>query len=68
MQSQGLQGFKSELRGFAAFPDARMVIDDMVHLEDKVVIRDTCSGTNTGDFFGMGSTGRGLAPEEESVG
>jgi predicted ester cyclase len=41
-----------------AFPDGRWTIDDMVAEGDKVAVRLTGSGTNTGSFRGQPPTGK----------
>ena len=41
-----------------AFPDLKLVIDDVIAEKNKVVIRSTFSGTNTGEFMGMPPTGK----------
>ncbi len=41
-----------------AFPDLRMTIDDMATDGDRVVLRWTASGTNTGEMMGMPATGK----------
>jgi steroid delta-isomerase-like uncharacterized protein len=41
-----------------AFPDMRMTIDDMVAEGDRVVLRWTARGTNTGEMMGMPATGK----------
>ena len=43
---------------FTAFPDIRATIEDMVAQGDKVVIRWSVQGTNTGSLFGMPTTGK----------
>lgn len=40
------------------FPDGRMVIDDLIGVADKVVIRMTWRGTHQGDFYGIAPTNR----------
>lgn len=40
------------------FPDGRMVIDDLISVADKVVIRMTWHGTHQGDFYGIAPTNR----------
>jgi steroid delta-isomerase-like uncharacterized protein len=56
---QGLEGMKADIRDFiASFPDAYSELEDLVDMGDKVVIRDVCKGTNTGEFFGGPPTGR----------
>jgi predicted ester cyclase len=37
---------------YRAFPDYHLVIDDLVAEEDRVWLRMTCTGTNTGGFMG----------------
>jgi SnoaL-like polyketide cyclase len=41
-----------------AFPDLKLTIDDVISEKDKVVVRSTFSGTNTGEFMGMPPTGK----------
>jgi steroid delta-isomerase-like uncharacterized protein len=41
-----------------AFPDLRMTIDDMAADGDRVVLRWTAHGTNTGEMMGMPATGK----------
>jgi len=62
---QGVEGMKEDIKGFvASFPDARADLQDLVDMGDKVVFRDVCSGTNTGEFFGAPATGRHVAYTE----
>jgi steroid delta-isomerase-like uncharacterized protein len=42
---------------FAAFPDFRIVIHDMLQDGDKVASRVTFSGTHQGDFMGIPASG-----------
>jgi len=51
----GLKKFYGAL--WAAFPDLRMTIDDMVGEDDKVAWRITARGTHTGEFRGIPATG-----------
>jgi predicted ester cyclase len=37
---------------YRAFPDYRLVINDLIAKGDKVWLRMTCTGTNTGGFMG----------------
>jgi len=59
---QGVKDFKyheeTEYRVFGAFPDLTMQVDDIFGAGDKVVVRFTLTGTNTGQLFGMPPTGR----------
>ena len=43
---------------FAAFPDAKTTIDDMIAEGDKVVVRSTTRATRTGALMGVAPTGR----------
>ena len=62
---QGLEGMKSDMRDFfTSFPDAHAEIQDVFDLGDKVVFRDICGGTNTGELFGGAPTGRTLSYTE----
>jgi steroid delta-isomerase-like uncharacterized protein len=45
---------------FAAFPDLRMELEDVLPSGDKVVARTTYSGTNQGAFMGMPATGKSV--------
>ena len=42
----------------AAFPDMRMVPDDVIASGDKAVARVTVTGTHKGSFMGMSATGK----------
>jgi len=43
---------------FAAFPDGRWELEDLVAEGDKVAVRDTFHGTHQGAFMGLPPTGR----------
>ncbi len=43
---------------YAAFPDFSPTIEDIIAEGDKVVIRETCRGTNKGEFMGTSATGK----------
>jgi len=49
---QGLMGV------FAALPDLRVTIDDMIAEGDKVVVRFTSRATHQGDLMGIPATGK----------
>ncbi len=42
----------------AAFPDGRVVIDDLIAEGDKVVVRFTARFTHRGEFMGLPPTGK----------
>jgi len=44
----------------AAFPDLRMVAQDVLVSGDRVVARGTVTGTHQADFMGMPATGRSV--------
>ena len=45
----------------SAFPDFKATIDDIVAEGDKVVIRQTWSGTHKGEFMGVPPTGKAVS-------
>lgn len=58
-QPAGLAGMKARWgMMFAAFPDFRVTIDDLVAEGDKVSMRATGRGTHDGEFFGVPATGK----------
>ena len=62
---QGVEGMKADLQGFVtSFPDAHADLEDVVDMGETVVFRDTCSGTNTGEFYGDPPTGRRISYTE----
>ena len=55
----GPEGFKQFASVyFAAFPDLRLTIEDMVAEGDEVVTRWTSHATHTGNFIGIPPTGK----------
>jgi steroid delta-isomerase-like uncharacterized protein len=52
------EGGKMFLGGFlSAFPDSRVMIDDMIAEGDRVATKKTFTGTHTGDFGDIPATG-----------
>ena len=47
-----------------AFPDLRVTIEDLISEGDKVVSRNTVTGTHSGDYMGHPATGRPIAYNE----
>ena len=56
---EGVKQLTTMLR--SAFPDFKATIDDIVAEGDKVVIRQTWSGTQKGEFMGMPPTGKSIS-------
>lgn len=47
-----------------AFPDLRVTVEDMVAEGDKVVSRNTVTGTHRGEHLGIAPTGRHISYDE----
>lgn len=59
MTIQGLEAYKQWLSMYlAAFPDARLTVEDMIAEGDRVVVRQTFRGTHTGELMGIPPTGK----------
>lgn len=56
---EGVKQLTTMLRN--AFPDFKATIDDIVAEGDKVVIRQTWSGSHKGEFMGIPPTGRSIS-------
>ena len=56
---EGVIQLTSMLR--SAFPDFKATIDDIIAEGDKVVIRQTWSGTQKGEFMGIPPTGKSVS-------
>jgi predicted ester cyclase len=62
---KGPEGFKQFVSSyFAAFPDMRVVNEEVLAEGDKVVFRQTVYGTNTGSMMGIPPTGKKFAIQE----
>jgi len=58
-QIKGLESLKQLFRaGFNAFPDWHETIEDIIAEGDKVWVRLTYTGTQTGEFRGLAPTGK----------
>lgn len=53
---QAVKAYAAMLR--AAFPDLKLTVEDEVAEGDRVVMRITYSGTQTGEFMGIPATGK----------
>jgi steroid delta-isomerase-like uncharacterized protein len=57
-----LADYKRSMAGFhAAFPDLRFTIEDEIAEGDRVVVRWSLRGTNTGPYQGQPATGKPIA-------
>ena len=60
-EAHGPDGVKRLIAGLrTGFPDLQATIDDIFSDGEKVVVRFTARGTNSGPFQGMAPTGRGV--------
>jgi steroid delta-isomerase-like uncharacterized protein len=46
---------------YRAFPDLHITVEDVIEEGDKVVVRDTVTGTHLGDFNGLPPTGKSVS-------
>ena len=46
---------------YAAFPDGRHTIDEILGIDDRVMLRGRFTGTHSGEFLGMPPTGKKIA-------
>ncbi len=55
----GIEGFKAaRTRRNLAFPDWKVIVDDVIAEGDKVVARATGQGTHRGEYMGIPPTGK----------
>ena len=58
----GPEGVKEVVSMFhSAMPDLRVVIEDMIAVDDKVATRYALEGTHEGELFGVAPTGKRLS-------
>ena len=56
---RGTEGFKQLITTYrTGYPDVHVSVEDMVAEGDRVVVRWTSRGTNTGSLMGMPATGK----------
>ncbi len=62
---RGPASFRPFHRSFReAFPDIEVVVEDVIAEGDKVVARNTVTGTHRGEYLGLPPTGRTIAYSE----
>jgi steroid delta-isomerase-like uncharacterized protein len=49
---------------FAVYPDLHVTVEDLIAKNDKVVVRNTVTGTHRGEFMGAAPTGRPVSYHE----
>jgi steroid delta-isomerase-like uncharacterized protein len=49
---------------FRAFPDLHITVEDVVAEGDRIVIRNTVTGTHRGEYLGLAATGRSITYSE----
>jgi steroid delta-isomerase-like uncharacterized protein len=64
-RTTGIQAVKELLATLhRAFPDLHVEIEDMIEEGDRVVCRNTVTGTNQGEYMGRPPTGQPVSYEE----
>lgn len=67
-QAAGIPALRAQRRVWEtllrAFPDIHVELDDLIVAGDKIVARQTVTGTNTGEYRGMPPTGRPVTYNE----
>jgi steroid delta-isomerase-like uncharacterized protein len=65
LETTGAQAVKEVFaRLHRAFPDLHITIEDLVEEGDKVVFRNTVTGTHQGEYMGLPPTGRTVTYNE----
>jgi steroid delta-isomerase-like uncharacterized protein len=65
-EATGAQTLKEMVfaRLYRAFPDLHITVEDVIAEGDKVVERDTVTGTHQGEYMGLPPTGKSVAYHE----
>jgi steroid delta-isomerase-like uncharacterized protein len=65
VQATGAQAMKEVFaRLRRAFPDLHVTVDDLIEEADKVVGRNTVTGTHQGEYMGLAPTGKPVSYDE----
>jgi steroid delta-isomerase-like uncharacterized protein len=65
VQSTGAQALKEVFaRLHQAFPDLCVTVEDLIEEDDKVVGRNSVTGTHRGEYMGLPPTGKAIAYNE----
>lgn len=49
---------------FSVYPDLHVAVDDLIAAEDKIVVRNTVTGTQQGEMMGTAPTGNSVTYNE----
>jgi predicted ester cyclase len=49
---------------FSVYPDIHLTVDDLIAAGDKIVARNTVTGTHRGEFMGTAPTGKSVTYNE----
>ncbi|MBS1776218.1 MAG: ester cyclase [Bacteroidetes bacterium] len=64
-QPEGSEGVRSTMKIFrTAFPDLKLIHNDMIAEDDRVMIKFTATGTHQAEFMYIPATGNKIAYEE----
>jgi predicted ester cyclase len=65
-EATGVQTLKEMVfeRLYRAFPDLHITVEDVIAEGDKLVERDTVTGTHQGEYMGLPPTGKSVAYSE----
>ena len=65
-EAAGVQTLKEMVfdRLYRAFPDLHITLEDVIEEDDKVVEKDTVTGTHLGEFNGLPPTGKSVSYSE----
>ena len=66
---QGVEPFKQQITAFrTAFPDLRVIVEDLLIDGDRFASRTTVTGTHAGDLMGMPASGRRISVDAVDIG
>ncbi|MBV9447822.1 MAG: ester cyclase [Streptosporangiaceae bacterium] len=62
----GTQALKEMVfdRLYQAFPDLHVELEELIEEDDKVVVKDTVTGTHLGEYNGLPATGKSVSYSE----
>jgi steroid delta-isomerase-like uncharacterized protein len=64
-QAKGAKGLRDTMKLFhTAFPDMKIIMNDMIAEDNRVMNKFTVTGTHKGEFMGIPATGKKISYEE----